>query len=411
MWLWVFLLFFHGIEAEPLSFQIKGFSAIVMNADSGAILYEHRAEELVFPASTSKVATALFALHLENQMDRIIIAELEALKIATQEEKRKSNYSLHAYRLEPDGSTLGIKKGEIFRFNELLQGMLICSGNDAANVIADTLGPSIPVFVEKMNDFLRSIGCQHTNFVNPHGLHHPKHQTTAFDLALLTKEALKIPVFREIISQKRFIRPKTNLQASTTLLQTNRLLRPGNFYYPKAIGVKTGYHSKAQKTLISAAQHDGRTLITVLLGYKDKNELYKDAVSLFELAFQQPKVQQTYFNEGKQEFTLSIPHADRVLQTYLPEALRIAYYPAEQPDLKGYLHWQKLELPIRKDQEVGKVKLLDKDGVVLTEASLLAVDGVEFAWPYRWWVQFPQLLWVLGFVVCFFVLYRVMSKK
>lgn len=281
---WLFCLISCYVIAEPLKFEIRGEAAILMNAQTGAILFD-------YPASTTKVATALYALKLRGQeLEMSITAEQDSLVSMTQEAKRKSNYSAPSYWLEPDGMHIGIKKGEIFTLFTLLQGMLITSGNDAANVIAQALGPSIPTFMEGLNVYLKEIGCQKTYFRNPHGLHDSQHQSTAYDLATMTREALKDPVFCEIVSQTRFLRPKTNKQAATTLLQTNRLLRPGKFHYAKAIGVKIGYHTKAKKTFIGAARADGRTLIVVLMGYKDRNAIFEDAIKLFEAAFNQPKV-------------------------------------------------------------------------------------------------------------------------
>ena len=186
----------------------------------------------------------------------------------------------------------------------LLEGMMVVSGNDAANVIAQGIGPSIPGFMDELNAHLKQIGCTQTRFLNPHGLHDPNHQTTAYDLALMTAEALKNPVFCEIVSKPRFIRPKTNKQEATALLQSNRLLRPGKYYYSKAIGVKTGYHSKAKSTFVAASKWEGRTLIAVLMGYKERGEMFEDAIQLFEKAFNQPRVQRRYLKAGPQTFSL-----------------------------------------------------------------------------------------------------------
>ena len=241
----------------------------------------------------------------------------------TQEAKIRCNFTQPPYRLEPDGTHIGIKKGEILTLHDLLKGMLIASGNDASNVIAQALGPSIPKFMEGLNSYLEEIGCRHTHFCNPHGLHDPKHMSTAYDLALITRKALKNSVFCEIVSQPRFMRPKTNKQAAATFLQGNRLIRAGKFYYSKAIGVKTGYHAKAKNTFVGAAQADGRTLIVVLLGYHDRSVLFQDAIKLFEAAFKQPKVKRLFLKSGPQSFTQTLPRASRSLQTYLSEPLSL----------------------------------------------------------------------------------------
>ena len=390
-----FLISFY-LSSEPLKFDIQGDAAILMNAQSGIILFEHRATIPLYPASTTKVATALYVLKSHAQaLEMSIVAEQESLATVCHKAKSESNYTLPAYWLESDGMHIGIKKGEIFTLLDLLKGLLIASGNDAANVIAQALGPTIPTFMEGVNSYLKEIGCQQTKFCNPHGLHHPHHQTTAYDLALMTREALKYPIFCDIVSQTRFIRPKTNKQAATTILQTNRLIRPGKLYYPKAIGVKTGYHAKAKKTLIGAARVDGRTLIVVLLGYQDRNALYEDAIKLFETAFNQPKVQRVFLKSGLQNFQLELPRAHRPVQAYLSESLSLDYYPAEDPRVKGFLYWQPLSLPVLKDQHVGEVQLIGEDGFILKQVPLRAAEEVKLVFPYSWLAVLSSLHWLL----------------
>lgn len=394
---WIILLFSLHLSAEPLQFQIQGNAAIVMNAESGQTLFQHEAYRQHYPASTTKVATALYVLkEYGHLLEMPIEAEQEALTTMSQEGKRKSENTGAAYWLEPDGMHIGIKKGEILRLHDLLKGMLIPSGNDAANVIAHALGPQIPLFMDRLNTYLQELGCEKTYFCNPHGLHHPQHQTTAYDLALITKEALKYPLFCEAVAQTRFIRPKTNKQSATTLLQTNRLLRPGKHYYAKAIGVKTGYHAKAKKTLIAAAQSEGRTLIIVLLGYPDRQAIFGDAIKLFEMAFNQPKVQRIFFNAGPQTFTTVIPRATP-LQTYFSDPLTLDYYPAEDPQAKCLLYWHTLEPPILKHQQVGELQLVSASGNVLKKVPLLAAEEVRLRWPYSWLkaLSFFPWLWIL----------------
>lgn len=397
---------------EHLKFEIKGEAAILMNAQTGAVLFDHQSDTLQYPASVTKVATALYALKLASQeMGMLITAEQESLGTVTQEAKRKSNYQSPPYWLEPDGMHIGIKKGEVLSLQVLLEGMLIPSGNDAANVIAQALGPTIPVFVEGMNAYLKGLGCKKTVFRNPHGLHDPQHQTTAYDLALIAREALQHPVFCEIVSQSRFLRPKTNKQSAMTLLQTNRLMRPGKFQYAKAIGVKTGWHEKAKKTLIAAARLEGRTLIAVLLGYKNSDAVFEDAIQLFEMAFNQPKVQRLFLKSGPQTFTLDLPKANAALQTYLSEPLSLEYYPAEDPEAKCLLYWQVSSLPIVKDQQVAELHLVSAKGEVLKRAPLLAATKVDLAWPHRWFAHFSFFYWLIGIIAILITVIVLLKQK
>lgn len=380
------------IYAEPLKVDVGATSAILMNADTGAILFEKDAYTLQYPASTTKVATALYALHVKRgELDTIVIPERESLGSTTHDAKRKVNYSSPAYWLETDGTHIGIKNEEEFTIHDLLKGMLIPSGNDAANVLAQGVSGNIPKFMDDMNVFLKGMGCLNTKFLNPHGLHHPEHQTTAYDLALIAQEALKDPVFCDIISQTRFMRPKTNKQKATTLLQTNRLMRQGKHFYAKAIGGKTGYHAKARQNLVVAARSNGRTLIAVLLKNEERNKMFQDAIKLFEAAFNQPKIHHTLLKAGPQKFTKQFSNTSNGLQTYLKEELSLDYYPAENPKPKCLLYWESLTLPIQKDQKVGELHLVGPKGEVFKKSSLFAMQEVNLKWPFNWLSSLKQL--------------------
>lgn len=394
-WGWIIFFPWWG-WSEPLTFNMKGEAAILINAETGKVLFERDAYSLHYPASTTKVATALYLLKLKGEeLDIPIAAEQDSLGSVTQAAKCKSNFTLPPYWLEPDGTHIGIKKGEILTLRDLLKGMLIPSGNDAANVIAQATGPSIPTFMEGLNLYLKTIGCKQTHFCNPHGLHDPSHQSTAYELALVFREALKHPLLCDIFMQTRFMRPKTNKQAATTCLQGNRLIRPGKLYYSKAIGGKTGYHAKAKNTFVGAARFNERTLIIALLGYQDRNALFEDAIKLFETAFNQPKVQRRYLKAGLQTFSQKIPKADRILQTYLEEPLTLDYYPSEDPQAKCLLYWKEVTLPVAKDQQVGELQLVTANGECLKKVPLLAAEAVYFAWPYSWFASFSWM-WVMG---------------
>ena len=369
--------------AEPLNVSVNAEGAILMNADTGAILYEKNAKSAFYPASITKVATAAYTLHLVgNKLDKKIAADQESLASISEEAKRRSNYTLPAYWLVPGGTHIGIKKGEELTLRDLIYGMMIASGNDASNVIAQDLGGTIPHFMEDMNVYLQSLGCKNTTFCNPHGLHHPKHVTSAYDMAIIAREALKNPSFREVVSSLRYARPKTNKQEATTLVQTNRLLKKGKHYYSKALGVKTGYTSQAQNTFVSAASNGNRTLIAVLLKSKERDDLFQDTVKLFEAAFNQPKVRRTVVKAGPQKFVLEHDGAVSQIKTYAKEDLVLEYYPAEETKVKGLLYWDKVSFPIGKDTKVGELRIQTEDGRVLQTTPLLAQQDVKASWSY-----------------------------
>lgn len=381
------------LQASPLQVEVQAESAILINADTGAILYEKNPDKQYYPASITKIATALYSLKLKKQsLDEPITVGGDALGSVTEEARKKSNYTLPAWWLLPGSSHIGLKKGEVLSYKDLLYGMMLASGNDASNAIAEwTAKGSIGEFMKNLNEYLNSLGCKKTCFMNPHGLFHPEHKTTARDMALIMQEALKEPEFRKVISTVTYTRPKTNKQNANTMVQTNRLLRPGPFHYSKTIGGKTGYIQAAQNTFVVAAEEKGRTLIAVLLKSKERSDLWRDSIKLFEAAFNQPRVERVFLKKGPQKFTLTQESFRNPLETYAKEDLTLSYYPAEEPKTKGFLYWNTLSLPIAKDQQVGEFRLVNEKNEVLKSVPLFAQNAVKGSW-----ISVLLSPWVLG---------------
>lgn len=364
--------------AEPLSLQVAAESAILMNADSGAILYQKKPREKLFPASITKVPTCLYVLQqMGDKLDVVLAADQECIGSVTEEAKIRSGYKLPSHWLVTDCSHIGIKKGEKLRVEDLLYGMMLASGDDASNILAQHVGGTIPNFMTGLNAYLKSLGCLDSNFNNPHGLHHPEQVTTALDMAIITREALKNELFRKIVSTVRYVKPKTNIQEATTLLQTNRLLRKGESYYPKAIGVKTGWHSKAGSTLVAAAKDGDRTLIAVLLNVKDRKLLFSEARRMFEAAFNQPKMQKVVVRAGPQKFVAKVGKSQSPIKTFVEKDLSLAFYPAEEPKLKAFIDWKEVQAPIKKGDQVGSLLLKTDKGDLYAQVSLLADEEYD----------------------------------
>lgn len=369
------------LSSDPLAIDVKSQAAILYNPDNGAILFEKNSAEPYYPASITKVATALYALTLKGDtLNQLVIADQESLASITQTAKKKAQYSLPGYWLETDGSHIGIKVGEQLPLKDLIAGMLISSGNDAANVIAQCCENDISQFSKNMNRYLNSLGCKNTYFVNPHGLHHPDHVTTAYDMAVICGEALQYPFFRETVAKTFFTRPKTNKQPEAKFLQTNRLLRPGKLYYPSAIGVKTGYTSAAQSTLVAAAHENGRTLIAVLLKSKEREDIFRDAAKLFKAAFAEPLVTKVYLEPGPLSLAIPIEGLNKPLELYTDASLELTLYPAEEPDLVAILTWEPLNPPIKSSQKVGTLALVDTAGKIYSQVDLLSQTDLSYTW-------------------------------
>ncbi len=376
--LFTFLGLFGFLSAQPLELTVNAESAILINGKTGRVLFAKNEHSPAFPASTTKIATALFALQKCQQEDLLFVAERESIASITPQAKKQSNYRSPPHWLETDGTHVGIKRGEELKFKDLLHALLIASANDAANVIAQGLGKTIPNFMEEMNLYLQEIGCKNTNYNNPHGLHHPAHITTAYDLSLMAKEALKDPIFREIVARTSYTLPKTNLELERHCVQTNQLLKKGTLYYQKAIGVKTGFTQTSGKNLVAAAVDGDRLLIAVALGYKGaRSELYLDVIKMFETAFNEPEMRRTLMEAGEQKITKRIAGASSVLKTHLPENLSYDFYPSEESPVKAVVSWEIPRLPIAQDARVGLVKIIDIQGNVMSQVPLLALNEVK----------------------------------
>lgn len=377
-WISVFFLIISVGFAALLDVEIKAASAVLMNAKTGAILFEKHAHRPTHPASTTKIATALFLLDRNIDLEQKVLVSQEALK----ERSLKDPYSFPAHFLESDGTMMWLRVGESISLRSLLYGMMLVSGNDAANTIAENIGGSIPGFMEDMNEYLRGIGCLNTQYKNPHGLTHPEHWTTAYDLALMTKNALHFPGFRKAFSSLTFTVPKTNKNAERKLEMTNPFIRPkSRYFYAKAIGGKTGYTSAAQNTLVAVAEHKGRVLIATLLGCVQRHDRYEDAKRLFERAFQEEKISRRLIGP-EHVFEKSIEGAP-LLKASVLRPIRIYFFPSEEPRCKARLHWSVDHLPIYKGQKVGEIEIVDQGGLVLEKGDLLAKKELKGSFFYH----------------------------
>lgn len=365
------------VYAKPLQVEVSAGSAILINAETGAILFEKEAHTPAYPASTTKIGTALFVLDGKKaDLGQSILVSEEALKM-----KGPAFSSSLPYHLEGDGTMMGLRKGEILPLDALLHGMMMVSGNDAANAIAESLSGSVPEFMREMNNYLNQLGCQKTLYLNPHGLHHPEHMTTAYDLALMMKHGLTIPKFREIISKISYFRPKSNKSPKAEIVTFNQFIKPGKHHYPKSIGGKTGYHSQSMATLTVAAHHEGRTLIAALMGCS-KTSRYEDAKRLFEAAFREERIERLLITSN-QSFSQEIEGGEKALIARLEAPLSISYFPSEEPLCRAFVHWGDLTLPIRKGQTVGEVRIVDEKEQILTKVPLLAQEEIKGTWLFR----------------------------
>ena len=223
------------IQISPLAHAVgtSARSAILMDAETGRVLYEQNADEPMLIASITKIMTAVVAL--EN-------GSLEQMYTVTADDMA-------------EGSSMYLAPGERLCLEELLYGLMLSSGNDAALAVAHCVSGSVEDFVSAMNAKAKELGMTHTSFANPNGLDHESHYSSARDMAVLTAYALRSAAFVRIVSTKSIT------IGSRTLTNHNKLLD----LYDGCIGVKTGYTRAAGRTLVSAARRDGQLLVTVTL--------------------------------------------------------------------------------------------------------------------------------------------------
>jgi serine-type D-Ala-D-Ala carboxypeptidase (penicillin-binding protein 5/6) len=216
-------------------------AAVVMDAGSGAIVHAENPHTRRAPASTTKMLTALVALR-HADLDEVVVAGRGVL-------------------VEP--SIIGLEPGDELTVEQLLYGLLLNSGNDAALALAEHIGGSVEGFAAMMNAEAKKLGMANSHFVNPHGLDAEDHYSTAYDLALLARTALRHPLFARIVSTREY---QISGPVRWTFRSTNRLLAS----YPGADGIKTGYTDDAGRCLAFSATRDGRRAISVVLGSSDQ---------------------------------------------------------------------------------------------------------------------------------------------
>ncbi len=251
-------------------------SALLMDMNSGRVLYSKNLDERVYPASITKIMTCVLALENGNMADTVT-ASYEALKSITLED-----------------SAMGILVGEELTMEQLVYGMMVHSANDAANVIAVHLGGSMDAFVEMMNAKAQELNMTGTHFANPCGSHDDNHYTTARDIAILSKYAMKNEQFREIVKTVVYKIPPTAKYTQERILANTNLflstIRSRNYYYPPAIGIKTGHTSQAGYCLASAAAYNETELLAIVMNCPNVDEQtqaysYIDSKNLFEFGF------------------------------------------------------------------------------------------------------------------------------
>lgn len=328
------------------SYANSAHSAIVMDVKTGRILYSKNISAKKPMASTTKIMTALLALEY-GDLEAFVKVDKNAVGV--------------------EGSSIYLKYDEEVKLRDLVYGLMLRSGNDSAAAIAYHISGSIEEFSNLMNKRAKEIGANNTNFKNPHGLHHKDHYTTAYDLALITRQALLNEDFNKIVRTKRWISER---EGYNTFYNKNKTLNQ----FKGGDGVKTGYTRAAGRCLVTSATRKGMQIISVVLN--DPN-WFNDCYFLMEEAFREYSPEKVItrnndiksfrINNGKVERSYMIAKEDIVIPV------------KEEEKDKIYIVFEcneTYEAPVRKGQKLGKAKIYIEDRLIGT-TELFAKENIE----------------------------------
>ena len=397
---------------EPTDVDVCAEAALLVDLGRNTVVYEKNADAKMFPASLTKIMTAVVVLEAcPNPAAVSVEAAYEALD------------PLYG----TDSSIFGLEIGEVMSAYDLLALMMIQSANDAANVLAYHFGDDdLDAFINKMNQKAAELGMNNTHFVNAHGLHDPEHYTTARDLYTLTTHALANPTFKELVTSLYYETPETSVHYEQVVQTTVYLQDPDevDYYYEYAEGVKTGYTDPAGRCLISTAKKDGSQYLCVLLkcpvedadGYYIREEfgLSKD---LYEWAFNTlgyGPVNNTTDIIGQQavEFGKDCEAVDVQLGNVV-ESIIEKNHNTSNAEVQLTLDSELVTAPITKGQKLGSADVL-LDGKLIGTVDVVAATDIE---KDNWKVVVAALhtffahplvkavLWVLGILAALFVLF------
>lgn len=340
--------------------KITANSAVVIDVNTGAVIFEKNILDKKYPASITKVMTALLALeHSEGDLSKRI------------------KFSHNAVFSIPYGSShIAMDEDETLTMEEALYAILLPSANEVANAIAEHISGSVDEFAVLMTNKAKELGAYNTNFLNPHGLHEENHYTTAIDMALIMKEALRHPKFIEIIGTNRYEIPPTEKQEeSRIILNSNKMIQKGTYYNEYVVGGKTGFTDEAMHTLISYAKDGDKELVVVILE-DEKSKPYEDTDILIEYGFNQFETVNIF---DKNEFSKSIGIYNNVnmLELKAEKSLELNIPKAVKDEIKIEESIPSdISKSVKKGDKIGEVKVLVND-VVLGKVNILCNEDVK----------------------------------
>ena len=353
------------LNTNTFAIEISCPNAILIEVESGKILYEKDAYTQVYPASTTKILTAILAL--ENcDLDEKVTASYNAIM-----------------SVPYDGTTAAIQVGESWTVKQLIEAMMVCSANEGANILAEHIGGSIESFASMMNSRAKELGAKSTNFVNPNGLHDSKHKTTAYDMALIARHGmLNLPEFKRAAALTNFSLPNTNIytKGDRSFINTNRMIiNSSSYYYEYATGIKTGYTSHSLNCIVASAEKDGVELIAVVMGAMGAQNRTDDTIALFEYGFDKLKSEK-FLSKGDivENITISGAPADgnTLIAAISQDVIHTIPSSKTSKDYVPEINITKeLKAPISSGEILGSIKYIIEDKTY--EYDLIATNSVE----------------------------------
>ncbi len=342
-------------------------TAVLIDVKTGTILAEKKADQKMYPASLTKIMTAILVLERGNLSDVITIDEDTPHEIA--------------------GSHVALESGEILTTKDLLYALMLPSANDAALALAKHYGGSEEKFVKLMNEKAKEIGAYNTNFVNPHGLHDVNHYTTASDLALIAKYAMENETFQKIVSTARYEIPPTNKKDETRYFANlNRLIHNTSYNqiyvngkyidptYEYATGIKTGYTPEAGNTLVASASKDGTDLIAVIMNGVSL-EMYQDAHNLFNYGFNNFE-STTLINKNTFVQNIEVKDGDiKEISAITESDFTTLIKKDSKKSIESEIIISEINLPLNKNDVIGKIEF-KSDGKVIGSVNLITPTSV-----------------------------------
>lgn len=327
------------------AYNTSAKAAVVIDGYTGEILYSQNCDERLPMASTTKIMTALLLCELGGDLTKEIVTTYEMVTV--------------------EGSSMGLQVGDTVSYHDLLYGMMLSSGNDAANTTAIAIGGSVSKFVDLMNERAKEMGLKDTHFVTPSGLDADEHYTTAYELALIAKEALANENFAKAAASRSARLCYGNPPYNRTLTNHNKLLK----MYDDIIGVKTGFTSKSGRCLVSASNKDGKRVIAVTLNdgndWEDHRALLDLGLSLIESKVFSPQISEALIDTTNgHQVEVSLPSAT----INITDTSSVNYL----INLPMFLY-----APIKKGQKIGSIGYYCND-VLVCDLQIVAKQNIEY---------------------------------